>query len=163
MANNKGDWGNPEWVRAYQSAWRQKHVERYRAKDRAYYMANKDKWKAHEAKKYSDPRLYLGIKYKSMRSRVLGRTNRARIYKGFALMPKADFVAWSLADKSFLSLWDAWQGAGRPRKLSPSIDRIDTLRGYVPGNVQWLSMSVHMSKTCLWRDHGINPITKAAA
>jgi hypothetical protein len=112
----------------------------------------------------TQPRSYLAHKYRKMRRRITGRAVKsAHLYKGLGIMPREEFLAWAVADSAFKSLWATYQLAGRPMRLSPSIDRIDTQRGYVRGNVQFITHSANSRKAALWKYYGLNPITKAAA
>lgn len=103
--------------------------------------------------------------YSGMKSRVEGRGPVAgrHLYTGLGIMPKEEFVAWATADAVYRALHAAWVKSAYERKLSPSIDRIDTQRGYVRGNVQWLTLSDNSRKAQMWKYHGINQITKEAA
>lgn len=103
--------------------------------------------------------------YAEIRRRVEGRGCRGdmHIYKGLGLMPRGEFLAWAAADPAYQQLHRAWVRSAYARKLMPSIDRIDTQRGYIRGNVQWLSTSEHAIKTAQWKYYGINQITKEAA
>ena len=106
---------------------------------------------------------YLTFKYKDMRTRINGKHSnpRCHIYKGLGLLEKSEFIAWALADSVYNRMFSAYEASGFDRGLAPTIDRIDTQRGYVTGNIQFLSTKENATKACLWRHHGINPITKA--
>lgn len=102
--------------------------------------------------------------YHGMRSRVSGQVKQSEhLYKGLGLMSSKEFLAWAKSDKKYLALYEAWVRSAYERRLCPSIDRIDTLRGYVPGNVQWLTAADNTRKAVLWRYYGINQTTKEAA
>ena len=80
--------------------------------------------------------------YRNMQSRVGGiLSNKAHLYGGLDIMPKEDFYLWSTNDPDFHLLYDAWVASDYDKKLSPSINRIDTSIGYVLGNVEWLTHS----------------------
>lgn len=119
------------------------------------------KYRAMIARTRATPRAHLVSCYNNMRRLVRGTGTRAdRYYKHLGLMPRAEFLAWSLADKTHRELWARYIALGRLRKYAPSIDRIDTLRGFVAGNVQWLTLSQNCRKANLWRHHAINPVTR---
>lgn len=87
--------------------------------------------------------------YRNMKSRVLGiQKLKAHLYKGLAILPKNDFYEWSLADKSYNMLFDTWSASGYTRKLSPSIDRIDSTKGYEKGNIRWITHSQNSFLGC---------------
>lgn len=114
-------------------------------------------------------KIALANKYSNMKRRVEGRVGGprgayfARLYMGLGLMPKAEFMTWALHDPEFKRLWREYQLSGWDLRLAPSIDRIDTQRGYVAGNIQFITHADNARKSCLWRHHGINQITKEAA
>lgn len=102
---------------------------------------------------------FLRWKYKDMKQRVSSPSRHgAKLYYGLSLMSLEEFMAWASADSVFNKLWKAFILSGRVRRLTPTIDRIDTLRGYVAGNVQFLTHSQNTKKALLWRHHGINPV-----
>ncbi len=47
-------------------------------------------------------------------------------------------------------LYDAYKGSGWQRKSAPSIDRIDSAKGYIFDNCQWLTVSQNAFKR--WED-----------
>lgn len=47
---------------------------------------------------------------------------------------------------TFISLYRIWQDSGFERKLTPSIDRIDSSKGYTLDNIQWLTLSNNCRK-----------------
>jgi len=80
--------------------------------------------------------------YRNMQSRVTGvQARKHHLYAGKELLERADFYRWSLADPDFNRLFDEWLAADRPRRICPSIDRIDSQFGYRFGNVRWVPFS----------------------
>lgn len=80
--------------------------------------------------------------YRNMASRVCGvQRKKAHLYSGKALMPKEEFYDWALSRPDFHALFDAWVASGYARRLAPSVDRIDSSRGYEPGNMEWVTHS----------------------
>lgn len=87
--------------------------------------------------------------YRNMLSRVKGIAPKGRHrYKDLEILNKQEFYEWSLNDTEYNRLYDEWVKSGYDRRLSPSIDRIDTTKGYVLGNMQWLTHSENSRKTC---------------
>ena len=72
-----------------------------------------------------------------MKSRVTGvQWKKAHLYEGKSLLPKQDFYDWALESDEFRTLFINWSLSGYDRKLSPSINRIDTEKGYELGNIE---------------------------
>lgn len=86
--------------------------------------------------------------YRNMWSRVMGIQRReAQYYEGLAILPKTVFYCWALAKTSpFWELWETWQQSGRDKRLTPSVDRIDSTRGYTLDNMQWLTHAENSGK-----------------
>lgn len=122
--------GHPRYAKklAYDRDWRRKNAVDQNAKARARKEAYR-----------SEPLWYLGRKYDSIQNRVRGWGHS--FYKGISLLPRRDFMAWAMKQPSFNVLFDQYTDAGRPRKLAPSIDRIDSKKGYIPGNMRFVTVS----------------------
>jgi hypothetical protein len=60
-------------------------------------------------------------------------------WKGLELCDRDNFIEWSLTDENFNRIFKAWHEAGNPRALSPSVDRVDTTKGYTLDNIQWVT------------------------
>jgi len=86
--------------------------------------------------------------YRNMLSRVRGVTkNKNHLYLGLEILHKKDFYAFSLADNNFHKLFYVWENSGHERRLTPSIDRIDSKLGYTLDNMQWIAFSDNCRKT----------------
>ena len=80
--------------------------------------------------------------YRNMQSRVTGvQKLKAHLYFGKELLPREDFYEWANNSKHFWVLWEAWIESGYDRKLTPSVNRIDSTRGYTLDNMEWLTNS----------------------
>lgn len=83
---------------------------------------------------------YFNNKYNAIRHRVKMRN----YYIGLAYMGRNE---WNIfLDNTYhrrLKLWDEWVANGYQRSLAPSIDRIDPSKGYVDGNVRWITYSLN--------------------
>ena len=95
--------------------------------------------------------------YRNMKSRVTGvQEKKSHLYFGLQILPKEDFYEWSLSDKNFLELFSEWELSGYERKLSPSIDRIDSKKGYFLQNMRWITHSENSRNGSLSRFSKIN-------
>lgn len=84
--------------------------------------------------------------YRNMYSRVKGILKpKAHLYADLPILDKEVFYGWALNDEAYNTLHDEWVASDYCRKLSPSIDRIDTEKGYVMGNIRWLTHSENSS------------------
>lgn len=80
--------------------------------------------------------------YRNMLSRVTGvQHKKAHLYKGLTILPKEEFYQWALDNIAFNELFACWVVLGYSRVASPSIDRIDSTKGYEKGNIRWLTHS----------------------
>ena len=72
---------------------------------------------------------------------------------------KEAFIDWSLSDFEYAALYRAWVESNYNSWFVPSVDRIDGSRGYVPGNVQWMTWKENYRKECLRK--GFDPFAKS--
>lgn len=92
--------------------------------------------------------------YRNMMSRVSGiQWRKSHIYDGLELIDRETFYKFSLEDSQFLELYKNWVQSGYDRKLSPSIDRIDSQKGYVLGNIRWITHSENSRLGAISRHH----------
>jgi hypothetical protein len=95
----------------------------------------------------SDPAYLLENRFDAIMKRVEGRDNRCgdRTLGLEVAFTKKEFVAWGLAHREFQSLFRIWQSFGHPRKLAPSVERLDPNQGYTPANLTWVTQSSNSS------------------
>ena len=90
--------------------------------------------------------------YRNMNSRINGvQKQKHHLYKGKYLLPKDVFYTWAKSSSEFHSLFANWEQSGYERKLSPSVDRIDSSRGYHLDNIEWVTHSENSRRGCLSR------------
>lgn len=81
-----------------------------------------------------------------MQSRIEGvQRHKHHLYHGKEIMSREEFYEWALNDPEFHFLFDLWEQCDYDRRLSPSVDRIDSSKGYILGNVRWLTHSENSS------------------
>ena len=80
--------------------------------------------------------------YRNMLSRVRGiQWRKAHLYEGKEILSKDEFYLWASNSAEFHVLYEEWVQSGYDRKLAPSVDRIDTSKGYTVDNMRWLTHS----------------------
>lgn len=85
--------------------------------------------------------------YRNMKSRITGvQSLKHYLYANKELLGKDEFYLWAKSSSEFHRLFDEWERLGYPRRLTPSVDRIDTSLGYIQGNMQWLTHSQNSSR-----------------
>lgn len=93
-------------------------------------------------------------RYAHMLARHEGRSTNSSQSQGKGICTREEFYEWCKAFENldiFIALFYEWAGAGFPLHLTPSVDRIDPTKGYIIGNLQWLSFE----ENC--RKNNINP------
>jgi hypothetical protein len=112
-----------------------------------YYIKNK----AHIIKRHNDKRRgtmegFLKSTFDNMKKRVEGRSSRdAHLWAGLPILPKEVFVEWSRNHPDFIRLFKRWTMADRDRKLAPSINRMNSDKGYTLDNMEWITHSQNCS------------------
>lgn len=80
--------------------------------------------------------------YRNMESRVTGiQWKKAHLYKGLDLLPREQFYDWAKNNSAFNLLYINWKKSGYDRKITPSINRIDSSLGYLYNNIEWITHS----------------------
>ena len=133
----------------YQKCWNRDNPRDRRAEKAAYHQAkinHPDYASKQEALKRT-VNYRLNQTYNSMCRRVEGkRTNNPHLYIGKSICGQEEFKDWPRNDIEFNRRFEAWIESGCQYKLSPSIDRIDSDKGYDIGNMQWLTVSENGAK-----------------
>jgi len=80
--------------------------------------------------------------YRNMQSRITGiQKQKAHLYVGKELLSKEEFYQWAEASPDWDLLYSDWVQSGFDRKFAPTVDRIDSSKGYTPANMRWLTHS----------------------
>lgn len=95
------------------------------------------------SKKYEKtPKGFLMRLYRNMKSRITGvQKLKQHLYLNKDLLDKEDFYKWAFEGNLFLSMLETYKNSNYDRKLCPSIDRIDSEKGYTLENIRWLTHS----------------------
>lgn len=79
--------------------------------------------------------------YRNMQSRIDGvQWMKAHLYAGKELLPRDEFYSWAKS-RRFKLMFEAYKDSGFDRKLAPSVDRIDSSKGYSIDNMEWVTHS----------------------
>ena len=84
-----------------------------------------------------------------MLARAEGLVSSSSSSSGKGIMSAEAFYAWCKEFdnlKEFLAIYFDWARNGFNRWDSPSIDRINSNKGYFAGNIQWLPFSENCEK-----------------
>lgn len=85
--------------------------------------------------------------YRNMKSRVSGAQKmKAHLYEGKDLLNKEDFYDWAFTSITFHRLWKYWEESGFERRLTPSVDRVNSKLGYSIENMEWVQFHVNCSR-----------------
>jgi hypothetical protein len=94
-------------------------------------------------KKYEKtPNGFLMRMYRNMQNRIKGiQKLKSHLYKGKDLLNKEDFYNWAKTSESFWKLFTIWIEKNYDRKLTPTVDRINSKEGYHLSNMEWVTHS----------------------
>ena len=88
------------------------------------------------------PKGFLMRKYRNMMSRVRGiQKKKAHLYSGLELLDRESFYGWAMSSSDFWKLYNRWVKSGYNRKLCPTVNRIDSRKGYLLNNIEWITHS----------------------
>jgi len=73
------------------------------------------------------------------------------LYLGKSLLARDVFYDWAFNSKEFHILFKTWKDSGYDRKLTPTVDRIDSRYGYSLDNMEWITHSENSSRGSLSR------------
>ena len=80
--------------------------------------------------------------YRNMQSRITGvQSLKAHLYVGKSLLPRSEFYEWAIDSPEFHELFDEWTNNNYDRKLTPSVDRVNSSIGYELNNMEWVTHS----------------------
>jgi hypothetical protein len=89
--------------------------------------------------------LFLSKLYSKMYDRVSGRdkykTRGSKYYLGLPILPRDVFYNWAKNHPDFLALYKRWVTSEFDRRLAPSVNRMNSDKGYVLGNIEWVTNS----------------------
>jgi hypothetical protein len=96
----------------------------------------------HYTKKYEKTKNgFLMRLYHNMKSRIGGiQWKKRHLYAGKELLAKELFYEWSKNSGKFHELFEQYKESGFKRTLAPSVDRIDSTKGYELSNMEWVTM-----------------------
>jgi hypothetical protein len=88
-------------------------------------------------------------RFYGIKARVNGYAIRKYQVEGTIMFSKEEFLKWCDQKnnfKTFNYLFKKWSEENYPRRLTPSIDRIDNKKGYTLKNIHWITQKENSSK-----------------
>jgi hypothetical protein len=80
--------------------------------------------------------------YRNMKSRISGvQKEKYHLYVGKELLNKDEFYEWAKSNDTFLVLFDEYKKNEYDRRLAPSVDRVDSSKGYELSNMEFVTHS----------------------
>jgi hypothetical protein len=76
-----------------------------------------------------------------MKGRVNGEKwyNGVHLWAGKEILDKNTFYEWAINNQDFHRLFESWEDSGYQRNLCPSVDRLDSSKGYILGNMEFVT------------------------
>jgi len=102
----------------------------------------------HKWKRRNIPEFYISVRYTELKQRCVHvRNDKYGRYIGKEYCTLEEFKTFTNKDDTFINLFNKWKENKHPFKLAPSIDRIDSSKGYILGNLQWITHSENSLKS----------------
>lgn len=119
-------------------------VENKLQRQRETRLANGNKY----TKKYEKTeRGFLMRLYRNMQSRITGiQYLKAHLYFGKDLLSREEFYDWASEHKTFKILYGEWVKDNYAIRLTPSVDRVDSSKGYLVENMEWVPFHINCSR-----------------
>jgi hypothetical protein len=77
-----------------------------------------------------------------MKSRTEGKNTKSpHLYKGLPILPKDVFISWAKNHPDFLKLYKRWKTCDFDLKLTPTVNRMNSSKGYTLDNIEWMTHS----------------------
>ncbi len=90
--------------------------------------------------------------YRNMKSRIDGvQKQKHYLYEGKELIGKNEFYDWAKSNSAFVRLFEEYEKSGYDRKLSPSVDRMDSSKGYEVSNMEFVTHSENSRRGGLYK------------
>lgn len=90
--------------------------------------------------------------YRNMKSRIRGvQKEKYHLYEGKELLDKNEFYDWAKSNGTFVGLFEEYEKSGYDRKLAPSVDRIDSSKGYEISNMEFVTHSENSRRGGLYK------------
>ena len=85
--------------------------------------------------------------YRNMQSRISGvQKEKFHLYEGKEILGRKQFYAWAFDSDEFHKLFGTWEKSGYSQRRTPSVDRINSSRGYDIDNMEWVTHSENSSR-----------------
>lgn len=98
------------------------------------------------------PMGFLMRMYHNMHERVVGiQKKKFHLYANLYLLPKDEFYTWARNSPSFWEMFKVWEKSKYSRKLTPTVDRINPVKGYELSNMEWVTHSENSRRSSITR------------
>jgi hypothetical protein len=89
--------------------------------------------------------------YDNMMQRIKGNQAKSYLYSGKNILSKDVFYKWAEESQDFHKLFSEWESSNYDMKFTPSVDRINSDRGYTIDNMEWVTHSENSRRSSNYR------------
>jgi hypothetical protein len=112
-------------------------LKRYYANKERYYAVHKTYRRTIAELRKTDIKYLAMALYQYMKTRVGGHGKE--IFKGLEICSTEEFYNFAINNENLKRLMIQWRANGYSSRYAPTVDRIDSARGYLINNIQFLS------------------------
>lgn len=132
--------GRDGYMGCCKACWKD-HVKKNRENKKNYYRQyDKDRQR-------KNIKRILSHRYQGIKQRCEGNAVRHYHVEGMRYLSREEWAKWCEQNMDrFMSIYKVWASMDFPRKLCPSIDRINNKKGYTMDNIRWTTVAENSKK-----------------
>ena len=114
---------------------------------RKNYKTNRNYYVTYDRIRYTEESRQITHRYRGIVQRSIGKGTHKYSVEGKKYLTFRSFKIWWKKNRdTYVQLFNLWMENDMQKSLSPSIDRINNNKGYMPSNMRWVTHSQNSIK-----------------